>query len=87
MEHNGNDAYLYFYFALAVIFFSVLAFYFNFLRPICEEKRYIKLEMQRSYDEKEYRYWKRKLKKLYISSIPLIGKSIIKFIKQKEEQQ
>lgn len=37
MEHNGNDAYLYFYFALAVVFFTVLAFYFNFLRPICEE--------------------------------------------------
>lgn len=54
--------------------FIVVALFVNFFIPFKEERDYIKMEMQRSYEEDEYRYWKRELKHLYLRSIPLIGR-------------
>lgn len=54
--------------------FIVVALFVNFFIPFKDERDYIKMEMQRSYEEDEYRYWKRELKHLYLRSIPLIGR-------------
>ena len=55
-------------------FFLFLAFIINFYLPFKEDRDYIKQEMERSFDEEEYRYWQRELKRLYLRSIPLIGR-------------
>lgn len=54
--------------------FLLLAFFINLYLPFKEERDYIKMEMERSYEEDEYRYWRRELKYLYLRSIPLIGR-------------
>ena len=54
--------------------FLIVALFVNFFIPFKEERDYIKMEMQRSYEEDEYRYWRRELKYLYLRSIPLIGR-------------
>lgn len=64
---------------LLVIFvpFILIASIYNIImiiRPFLREREYIKMEMKRSFDEDEYRYWKHRLKKLYLRSIPFIGK-------------
>lgn len=55
----------------------IIAFYINVLLPFIKEREYIIMELNRS-DEKEYWYWRRKLKILYLSKIPIIGYIIIK---------
>lgn len=60
--------------AVFIIFFILLAFFVNFYIPFKEDRDYIKMEMERSFDEEEYRYWRRELKYLYLRSIPLIGR-------------
>ena len=60
-------------FLIIILFFVVLAFYLNRVKPFVEKRRYYKMEMSRS-DGREYRFWKRKLKKLYMRSIPIIGR-------------
>lgn len=69
-----NDEILIFIAALIIGLFIILAFIFNIFLPFMEERDYIKMEMQRSYEEDEYRYWRRELKYLYLRSIPLIGR-------------
>ena len=61
-------------FAAFIIIFIFLAFVINTYIPFKKERDYIKMEMQRSYEEDEYRYWRRELKYLYLRSIPLIGR-------------
>ena len=69
-----NDEFLIFIVAMIIGTFIILAFFINFLLPFKEERDYIKMEMARSYEEDEYRYWRRELRKLYLRSIPLIGR-------------
>ena len=69
-----NDEFLIFIAALIIGLFIILAFIFNIFLPFMEERDYIKMEMQRSYEEEEYRYWRRELKYLYLRSIPIVGK-------------
>lgn len=52
-------------------FFLFLAFYINFYIQFKKERDYIKMEIGRTYG-KEHLYWKRRLKMLYISQIPII---------------
>lgn len=40
------------------------------LLPFFRERKYIKLEIERSEKEEEYFYWKRELRNLYLRSIP-----------------
>lgn len=47
--------------------FCAFAFYFNVLKNFFDEVSYIKREMQRSGSEREYRYWRRMLKRCYAS--------------------
>ena len=70
---NTEDTFLIFAFVVIIGFFIVLAFYFNVIAPFMKARDYIKMEMQRS-DVDEYYYWKRELKRLYISHIPIIGR-------------
>ena len=69
-----NDEFLIFVAAIIIGFFIILALVINFFNPFKEERDYIKMEMERSYEEDEYRYWRRELKYLYLRSIPLIGR-------------
>ena len=69
-----NDEFLIFIAAMIIGLFIILAFIFNIFLPFKEERDYIKMEMARSYEEEEYRYWRRELKYLYLRSIPLIGR-------------
>lgn len=69
-----NDEFLIFIAAIIIGFFIILALVINFFIPFKEERDYIKMEMERSYEEDEYRYWRRELKYLYLRSIPLIGR-------------
>ena len=52
--------------------FIVVALFVNFFIPFKEERDYIKMEMERSFEEEEYLYWKRELKMLYISKISIV---------------
>ena len=53
------------------------AFFINSYLPFKKERNYIKMEIARAFEEEEYLYWKRKLKMLYISKIPII-RSIVR---------
>lgn len=64
-----------FVFIFIIGFFILLAFCFNVVIPFVRERNYIIMEMKRS-DSSEYYFWKRKLKKLYFSHIPIIRKFI-----------
>ena len=70
---NADDTFLIFAFIVIIGLFIVLAFLFNVVMPFIKDRDYIRMEMQRSNDE-EYYYWKRELKRLYISHIPIIGR-------------
>ena len=52
----------------------------EFFRDFVGERRYIKLKMKHS-GQAERKYLKRKLRKLYIRSIPLIGPLLDRIIK------
>ena len=69
-----NDEFILIIFAMIIGAFLIVALFENFFIPFKEERDYIKMEMQRSYEEDEYRYWRRELKYLYLRSIPLIGR-------------
>ena len=69
-----NDEFILIIFAMIIGAFLIVALFVNFFIPFKEERDYIKMEMQRSYEEEEYRYWRRELKYLYLRSIPLIGR-------------
>ena len=69
-----NDEFILIIFAMIIGAFLIVALFVNFFIPFKEERDYIKMEMQRSYEEDEYRYWRRELKYIYLRSIPLIGR-------------
>ncbi len=66
---------------ICLIFIVFLAFYFNIMKPFTETRDYIKTEMQRTEGE-ERLFWKNKLKRWYILHIPIIGRLVIKFLKE-----
>ena len=78
MEQGENEIFLCGILLAPLIVLSIAAVYMNILLPFSEGRRYIKAEIQHSYNESEYRYWKRELKKLYISQISILGKYIVK---------
>ena len=69
-----NDEFLLFVVAIIIGSFIIIALLVNFFIPFKEERDYIKMEMDRSYEEDEYLYWRRELKYLYLRSIPLLGR-------------
>ena len=81
MEQGENEIFLYSILLAPFIVLCVATVYMNIIRPFSEGRRYIKAEMHRAYNESEYRYWKRELKKLYISQIPILGNYIVKYMR------
>lgn len=81
MEQGENEIFLYGILLAPLIVLCVTAVYMNIIRPFSEGRRYIKAEIHRAYNESEYRYWKRELKKLYISQIPILGNCIVKYMR------
>ena len=69
-----NDEFLLIVVAIIIGSFIIIALFVNFFIPFKEERDYIKMEMERSYEEDEYLYWRRELKYLYLRSIPLLGR-------------
>ncbi len=78
MDYNTNalfsDLFLIITAATIIGVFMIGALFVNIYLPFRKERKYIKMEMARSCGEREYRYWQRKLKRLYLQSIPLIGR-------------
>lgn len=52
----------------------LFAYYINALKPFMEKREYYMSEMRRSGSDREYRHWKRMLKRSYKSLIPFMGK-------------
>lgn len=69
---------LIFIMSFIILFFA--AYFKTVIKPFIKKRDYIKMELGRS-NEREYRYWKRKLKKLYVQHIPFVGKLIWKLIR------
>ena len=71
------------YYVMMVIVILFLAplflasFYVNFYIPFERQRKSIRLEIERG-DPEEREYWKKELKKLYISLLPFSGKFIRK---------
>ena len=81
MQQDETEIFLFVILSVIIVALCSVAFYLNIARPFTEDRRYIKTEMERAYNEKEYRYWKQKLKKLYISQIPFIGRRIVEYMR------
>lgn len=70
-----NATYALAYVILALIILYAAAYLtFEKIMPFNRERKYIKMEINRSQSKEEYEYWKSELKLLYLKSIPLIGK-------------
>ncbi|MBQ4282660.1 MAG: hypothetical protein IJB96_01885 [Lachnospira sp.] len=79
MDYYSNDPLLNNEMLISIIvviigFFLLVAFFVNIYLPFKEERDCIKMEIARSFDEEEYLYWKRELRRLYLSYIPLVGR-------------
>ncbi len=75
---NTDDIILYFIVLTPVLAGIIFALYIKVIKPFSAERRYLKAEIDRAYDESEYLYWRNELKKLYVSLIPIIGKRLSK---------
>lgn len=58
----------------AIIFVAFVVFFLNVYVPFKERRRYIKMEIKRSFEQQERLYWKKELKRLYLSHIPFVGR-------------
>lgn len=78
MEQNftpqDNTLFLLCLVVLTVI--SGLIVWFNIVGPLIRDIKYIKMEMSRSADENEFKYWEKELKTLYRRHLPIIGRFI-----------
>ena len=74
MTNGGKDMLLYGIILAPVAVLAVIALCTRIIAPFSQRRAYIKTEMCRAYDKREYRYWKKELKKLYLEQIPFIGK-------------
>lgn len=66
---------------LPVILIIAVGIYWKVVLPFMKEREYILTELERAYDE-DYYYWERRLRRLYIRSIPLVGKPIWWFVRK-----
>ncbi len=63
-------------FSVIVIFVFCIAatFWFKSVEPLMQRREYIRMEMKRSADKDRYLHWKKELIRLYLRSIPFIGR-------------
>lgn len=66
--------------AVIIGLFLFLTLFINSYLPFKKERDYIKMEMHRS-KGREYRYWKKRLRMLYVSKIPIV-RSIVNGFKE-----
>ncbi len=67
--------------AIPIILLIIAAIYTQVILPCFKEASFIKREMDRSISDAEYKLWKRKLKRLYVRKIPIIGRFLARLIK------
>lgn len=77
---NGDTGFV--IIAIFIVFLIFIAFFINSYLPFKEDMDYIKAEMARSHGKEEYLYWKRELKMLYMSKIPIVRS----FVRQKRSR-
>ncbi len=70
-----------FIFILCIVITMLLCYFVSLLKSLLEERRYLKIEMNRSYEVQEFQYWKRKLRLVYIAHIPFFGKALVKLFR------
>ncbi len=73
---GNNDILIYVVVAVPLVAICAAVYYITVFRPFADAKRYIMEEIHRAHNEKEYRHWKRQLKKLYLAQIPFVGDMI-----------
>lgn len=59
--------------AIVLLIYILLIVIYLICMRFSRERKYIKIEMKRS-TGREYRHWKKELRKLYLRSIPLVGR-------------
>ena len=78
MDYNTdvllNEDSLLFIAAIIAVVYTISVLCVKVFIPFKKQRDYIKMEMKRSDEEQEYRYWRNELKKLYLQAIPLVGK-------------
>ena len=70
---------------IAVICIVVFSIYIRVVIPFLKERDYIKSEIKRSITGSDYRHWKRELKRLYLLSVPFIGRFLVKLVRRKHK--
>ncbi len=71
-NYRGFDIIL--FLSAIILFFIIIVIWINNVVPFLEKREYIKMEIKRCEDGDKYIYWKKELKKLYLHSIPIIGR-------------
>lgn len=60
---------------LTILFIGIIISFLVWLKTLVEKTEYIKSEMEHTSGEERV-FWEEKLKKIYLKSIPVIGKFI-----------
>lgn len=71
------------YFLSALVIYMLLATAIRILL-VKDDANYIKMEIGRATYYEEYRFWKRELKRLYLSRVPFIGNILCKIFYKKK---
>ncbi len=64
---------------ILLISIFIMVIYTGYIRPFSEKRKYIKMEMSRTRHDR-HMMWKRELKKLYVSQIPILGKFLSRYM-------
>ena len=64
-----------------ILAYLLFVFIIKALLPYLRQRKYLIGEMDGAFSEQEYKYWKRKLRRLYLDYIPVIGRIIKKHLK------
>ncbi len=62
----------------ALVALIVILIYTRKVIPFLNERDYLRREIARATRPEEYIRWKRRLRRLYISAIPILGKFLLK---------
>ena len=71
--NTQRNEFIIFQIVMVLLIIVLTIYYFRKVVPIMREAKRIKAEINRCTGD-ERKYWQKKLKKLYLSNIPFIGK-------------
>ena len=80
MVYGENESMLLFVICIITVLLAAIIWFFRTLLPFMSARVEIKMELSRSRG-KEYIFWKRELRRLYVSLIPIVGKGMTKLIR------